>query len=319
MRIVMMGTGPFAVPTFQALLASGHAVVGLVTRPTPPVKGRGPAPVNPMRQAAEAGGVAVFDPPSVNSTEAHSQLAAWQADLFVVCDYGQILSSATLGLARCGGINLHGSLLPRYRGAAPVHWAIFHGDQETGVSVIHMTPQLDGGPILQLVRTPIGPDETTGELEPRLAELGVAAVVAAIGQLEHWDGVTRLGERQDASLASRAPRLTKAHGLVDWKRSARQIRDQVRAFQPWPGTYTHWHTPKGESLRLILDRVVEIVPGSIAGAGQVVRASAGQLWVATGDGWLGIQRLQPAGKRVLEVDEFLRGYPVQVGQSLQTL
>ncbi|MFM8251514.1 MAG: methionyl-tRNA formyltransferase [Planctomycetota bacterium] len=319
MRLVMMGTGPFAVPTFESLLDSSHEVLALVTRPAPLNHKRVAVPVNPMRQVAEKRGLPVYDPQSINTDESRDWLAQWQADLLVVCDYGQILSSATLATTRLGGINLHGSLLPRYRGAAPVQWAVYHGDPETGVAVIHMTPLLDGGPILTLRRTAIEPQETAADLEPRLAQLGVPAVLEAMETLAHWDGTSPLGQPQDAAQASKAPRLSKALGQIDWHQSARQIRNQIRAFQPWPGAYTDWLTPKGEWLRLILQQVAEEpLPASdvTPAAGEIVRADQTQLWVATGTGALRIERLQPASKRSMAVAEFLRGHPVQKGQRL---
>ena len=144
-RIVVMGTGPFSVPMLRALYDSRHQVVGLVTQPVRVTKGKGPPP-SPMRLAAEARGTPIFDPPSINTDEARVTLAAWQPDLFVVADYGQILRPETLAVARLGGINLHGSVLPKYRGAAPINWAIYHGDAETGVTVIEMSPRVDAGP-----------------------------------------------------------------------------------------------------------------------------------------------------------------------------
>ena len=190
MRLVMMGTGPFAVPTFRALLASPHEMLGLITRPDRPAHRREKTPANPMREVPRQNGLAVFEPQSINSPEAQAQLRQWAADLFVVCDYGQILSRETLSLARLGGINLHASLLPKYRGAAPINWAIYHGETETGVTVIHMTPQLDAGPCLVQHRTPIGPTETAPELEARLAELGTGAVLEAIGILSRGEGAS---------------------------------------------------------------------------------------------------------------------------------
>lgn len=324
MRLVMMGTGPFAVPTFRALLDSNHVVLGLMTRPTPPFRGRGPAPVNPMRELAEQRGISVSAPDSVNSPESIAQLEQWAADLFVVCDYGQILKRDTLARARLGGINLHGSLLPRYRGAAPINWALYNGDPETGVTVIHMTPLLDGGPIIAVHRTPIEPEETAVELERRLAQAGVAPVLESLELLARWDGATPLGAMQDPQLATRAPRLTKADGEVDWGRPARAIRDQVRAFKPWPGTYTQCPSTKGEPVRLILTSVSVVAPTASSQddatdrlqPGQVVRSDGERLWMRTGDGVLSIEELQPAGKRVMRVGEFLHGHAVPVGTQL---
>ena len=311
MRIVILGTGPFAVPTFAALLDAGHDVPALITRPTPPAKGREKVPLNPMRDLAEARGMQVHVPESINTPEARQQLTDLRPELLVVCDYGQILSRETLAVAPLGGINLHGSLLPKYRGAAPVHWAILSGDEKTGVTVIHMTPRLDGGPILASRKTTIGQEETTPELEGRLSKLGVAAVEEAIGKLQTWDRHSPLGKPQDSALATKAPRLTKQDGAVDWSKSAEQIRNQVRALKPWPGTYTHWLRGAGEPLRLILDQVRSVEGHSQPG--QVLISDSQRLVIAAGEGAVDVQRLQPACKRVMDASEFLRGYPVQVG------
>jgi methionyl-tRNA formyltransferase len=318
MRLLMMGTGPFAVPTFQWLLSSEHEIAALVTRPVSAPAGRRKGPANPMRDTAEAHGVAVLDPQDVNAAESRQQLAELAADLLVACDYGQILSAETLSILPKGGINLHASLLPEYRGAAPINWAILDGKQETGVTVIHMTARLDSGPCLIQLRTRIGDEEEAVELEKRLAQLGVGAVRQALSMLAPWDGASPIGVPQDRSLATRAPRLKKDDGRVDWRRTADQIRNQVRALKPWPGTFTDWLRSDGTSMHLILDRVrvVEADAPGDATPGQIVQVQKDQLLVATGRQWLSIERIQPAGKRVMAIDEFLRGHPIQPGQIL---
>lgn len=315
MQLVMMGTGPFAVPTFSSLLDSDWPVRALVTRPTPAPRGRRKQPSNPMRDLAQQRGLRILDPPDLNDEPSRRQLAQLEADLFVVCDYGQILSSQTLAVARLGGINLHGSLLPAYRGAAPVNWAIYDGQTRTGVTVLHMTPKLDAGPSLVERAIDIDPDETAFELEARLAQLGVAPVHEAIRLLEHWDGKTELGTVQDPGLASKAPRLTKQDGNVDWSRSAEQIKNQVRAFKPWPTSYTYLHqTDGGQPKRLILQRVSAVSQSTSGTApGTIVQADAGQICVATGENILSIDQIQPSGKRAMRVDEFLRGHRVRSG------
>jgi methionyl-tRNA formyltransferase len=317
-RIIVMGTGPFAVPMFRAILNSPHRAWALVTRPDRPAHRRERAPVNPMRDAARENGVEVFEPESINSPEAGAWLREKSADLFVVCDYGQILSRETLALAKLGGINLHASLLPKYRGAAPINWAIYYGEVETGVTVIHMTPQLDAGPALVQKRTPIGPTETTSELETRLAEVGAGAVLEAIDILAR--GKHDAGIPQDSSLASKAPRLKKEDGLVDWSRSAGEICNQVRALEPWPKTYTFSQRAGHEPLRLILERVhaIEAVAAvsEIPPAGSVIAADHQELLIACGQGVLEIDSLQPAGKRAMTAAEFLRGHPLKVGDRL---
>jgi methionyl-tRNA formyltransferase len=325
MRIVVLGTGLFAVPVFQWLLDSKHEVQGLVTRPTQPAKGREKGPVNPMREAAEARGLAVHSPATINSEEGKELLARLAPELLMVCDYGQILAADVLALPALGGINLHASLLPKYRGAAPIQWALWNGESETGVSVIHMTPRLDAGPILATRTTRIGSDETHPELEQRLARLGIEPVAEAIDQLAQWDRTSAIGQRQDVSLATKAPRLKKEHGAVDWSRSAEQIRNQVRALQPWPGTFTFWRRPGHGPMRIVIDEVSVLGLGVRAAArvvgegyapGEVVVSDGKQLIVATGEGGLGIAAIAPAGKRHMTVEEFLRGYRIREGEVL---
>ncbi len=267
-----------------------------------------------MREAAAELGVEVLCPSDVNHVTAIKQLMAMRPDLLVVCDYGQILSAEALSVASLGGINLHGSLLPKYRGAAPVQWAVLNGDAETGTSVIHMTPRLDAGPCLVQHRTAIAPDETAGELEQRLAVMGVRSVEAAIEMLAAWDGTALLGTPQDRDLVTRAPRLRKSDGQVDWSRSAAALANQVRGLKPWPGTYTHWKRDDGKLLRLILDRV-SVSAGDAAGhpEGTVAHRTADRLLVATGEGLLAIESIQPAGKRVMPIAEFLCGHDVCQG------
>ena len=273
-----------------------------------------------MQAVAEVHGLPVFMPESINSPEGREAIARWNAELLVVCDYGQILSAETLALTPRGGINLHGSLLPKYRGAAPVNWAVWNGDAETGVTVIHMTPRLDGGPMIAVRRTPIGPEETTPELEVRLSEMGVDAVREAIELLAANPPDAVLGERQDQTLATKAPRFAKTDGDVDWQRTARQIFNQVRALKPWPGTYTNLLREGQPPVRLILDKVSVISEGPTdRPPGSVVQVDKNSLHLATGAGILSIDIVQPAGKRAMAVGEWLRSWrracrrPVRVG------
>ncbi len=244
-----------------------------------------------MRALAAERGSPVHAPESVNSVAARMVLAAYRPDLLVVCDYGQILKPEALEIARFGGINLHASLLPKYRGAAPINWAIYHGETETGVTVIHMTPQLDAGPAIAQEKTAIGPEETADELEPRLADIGAPLVLQAVAALESG---TAQPIPQDARQATRAPRLTKKLGQVDWSRAAGAIANQVRALRPWPKTFTFWQRQDGEPLRMILEKV-RVEPGSggagrsAAGCGRQPRRRGGQR--CPGD------RSHPAGRQ----------------------
>jgi len=305
----MMGTGPFGVPTFRDLYETLHEVAALVTGP---IHQRGPAmPSSPLREIARQHGTRVFDPEGVNTPESQAQLAALGADLLVVCDYGQILSSATLATTRLGGINLHASLLPKYRGAAPINWAIYHGETETGVSVIHMTPRVDAGPLIAQAATPISPDETSAELEARLAVLGASLVRGVIDNLERGP-MEALA--QNAALASKAPRIKKTDGLVDWTRPAAAIKNHVRAMEPWPKTYTYWHRPAGPPMRLIIGPVSVSPDSPQTGLpGTVLEAAKDRLAIAAAEGVVLIHGVQPAGKRQLSTREFLNGHRVQVG------
>ena len=312
MRIVVFGTGPFATPSFGWINGSGHEVVGVVTRPILDSGKRRKTAENPVRDMAESLGLPILSPVDVNETSFVEQLAELDSDLFFVCDYGQILSAECLAASRLGGINLHGSLLPKYRGAAPINWAIYHGETKTGVTVIHMSTKLDAGPCLVAEELDIASGETAEQLEPRLAELGVRAISTALQTLEAWDGQTGIGTPQDRKQASRAPRLKKQDGLVDWSQTAEQIFNQVRAFQPWPGSFSQWQGEQREPLRVILHQVA-CVESSGGQPGEVVVADPGQLVVQTGQGGLQILSLQPAGKRKMEAEAFLRGYQPQTG------
>jgi methionyl-tRNA formyltransferase len=322
LRIVVMGTGPFAVPMFRELLASPHAIVAVVTRPDRAPPGRRPPP-NPMREAATAAGLGILDPERVNDPAVVAALSALRPDLFVVCDYGQILSRDLLGVPPLGGINLHGSLLPRHRGAAPVQWAIRSGDAVSGVSVIHMTPALDAGHVIVARSTPVGPRETAAELEPRLAALGAGAVIDAIERMQAalaaTGSVAEIGVPQDAAQATRAPRLAKQDGVVDWTLPAAALERLRRALEPWPRLTTFLTRGDGQRQRLVLDDV-EVLPAAELGPalpGTVLDTSGGRIVVACGGGTaVALTRVVPEGRRAMTAADFLRGSPLLPGAVL---
>jgi methionyl-tRNA formyltransferase len=307
----MMATGGFAIPTLRWLAQSQHQLLAVVTRPAAPSpRDRRRQPPHPVRDAARERNVPLLEPHSINDVDSMRAIAALGADAWVVCDYGQILSPQCLAVPPKGAINLHGSLLPAYRGAAPVQWALLDGQTETGITVIHMSPRLDAGPILVQRSTPIGDDEDAVQLEHRLAELGPPAVATALEMLQAWNGRDPLGTPQDRRRVSRAPRLTKQDGRVVWTNSAERIRNQIRALKPWPGTHTELFL--GDSpdtaIHLILHQA-EIASDAFPDAppGHIHEARD-RMVVQTGQGVLAITRLQPAGKRVMDVEEFLRGH-----------
>jgi methionyl-tRNA formyltransferase len=266
-----------------------------------------------MRDAAREFDVPVADPEDVNTPAVRELLAGYRPDLLVVCDYGRILAPEILATARFGGINLHASLLPKYRGAAPINWALYHGETETGVTVIHMTPRVDAGPCVAQAATPIEPDETAVELEIRLAQLGAGLVCNVVTGLEAGplEAIP-----QDPALASKAPKLKKSDALIDWTRPATAIKNQIRALEPWPKTYTLWHRGGEEPLRLILGPVDVVELAEHHPPGTVVEATGNRLVIAAGRSAVAPRGIQPAGKRAMTVEEFLRGYRLRAGERL---
>jgi len=322
LRIVVMGTGPFAVPMFRALVESPHEIVAVVTRPDHAPPGRRPPP-NPMREAATAAGIGILDPEKVNEPAAVTMLAALRPDLFVVCDYGQILSRDLLGVPPLGGINLHGSLLPRHRGAAPVQWAIREGDAVSGVSVIHMTPALDAGNVIVARSTPVGGRETAAEVEPRLADLGAGAVIHAVERMQAalaaTGTVAGIGIPQDAAKATRAARLSKQDGIVDWSLPAATIERLRRALEPWPRLTTFFTRGDGQRQRLVLEDVEAATHPEAAAAApsSVLDTSGGRIVVACGGGTaVAITRVVPEGRRGMTAADYLRGSPLLPGAML---
>ncbi|MCI0377593.1 MAG: methionyl-tRNA formyltransferase [Gemmataceae bacterium] len=333
MRLVMMGTGSFAQPTFEVLLQSAHSVVGMVTQPDRAVgkergstrqAGRG------MKELAQERGIPVLQPESINTPDSVQALAGLKPDLLVVAAYGQILSKDVLAVPPQGGINVHASLLPKYRGAAPIAWAIYHGETESGVTIIRMSASLDAGAMLAQEAVVIGPEETAGELEARLAPLGATLALRVMEQIEKG---TVQAIPQDKSQATKAPKLQKEHGLIDWARPAEAVCNQIRAMQPWPTAYTYLHRPEHEPLRLIVSKArVEGSPYNIPikvtdktgkvlakllpilpEVGSLSPVAGNRLLVQTGQGLTEVLELQPAGKKHMVAADFLRGHPAQVG------
>jgi len=312
LRIVMMGTGAFALPTFQQLIESAHDVAGLVTQPDRLGQGHHQH-VNPLKELAQAHAIDVFQPEKANAPESLERLRAFQADLFVVAAYGQLLSAELLEIPRKGAINLHGSLLPKYRGAAPIQYAIWKGETESGVTIFQIEPKLDAGPMLGVVKTSIGPKETSGQLHDRLAELAAPLTLRVLQELE--EGTTQ-EISQDASQVTRSPRIKKEAGLIDWSLPAREIGWHVRAMQPWPMPYSFLHLSGRKPLRLLVLDVdaMENSPFPPQAQPGALLAQNGELFVRTGDGAMRINMLQPSGKRAMAASDFLRGTPVLQGR-----
>lgn len=310
LRIAMLGTGSFALPTFQGLLDSPHTIVGLITQPDRTGAGHHQHR-NPLKELAIARGLPVFQPVKASAPESLDVLASWQADLYVVAAYGQILSTKLLSLPRLGAINVHASILPKHRGASPIQHAVWVGDSETGITIFQIVRELDAGPVLAIERTPIGANETSGELEERLATFAVPVLLRVVDQL---DAGTATPRPQDHSQATYARRLSKADGEIRWSQTADEIACHVRAMQPWPKAFSHWHRPDHAPLRVIVPRVSVMADTTSAQPGTVLPSVPGQLIVKAGKDAVALESLQPDGKRSMNVADFLRGYPVQPGQ-----
>jgi methionyl-tRNA formyltransferase len=304
MRVVFMGTPGFAVPTLAALLGSEHEVCAVVAQPDRPA-GRGQRLISPPTvEFARARGIPTFQPVAVRSGPFHGNFSALEADVAVVVAYGRILPPALLAAPRLGCVNGHASLLPRYRGAAPIQWAVARGELETGVTTMQMDAGLDTGPTLLSRAIPIGPDETAVDLAERLAELTADLVLETLARLPDLTPVP-----QDHARHTLAPPLRREDGLVDWRWSAQCIHDLCRGLTPWPGATA---TFRGEPLRLIATRPVPWEACGVA-PGTVVEARR-RLLVATGDGALEIVQAQPACRRAQPGVALICGLRIETGE-----
>lgn len=307
-RTIFFGTPDIAVPALR-VLHEHTEVVAVVCQPDKPA-GRDPAPQPPpTKRVAIELGLPVHQPVKVKTPDFAAWVREQRADAAVVLAYGRILTREVLDTPRLGCLNLHASLLPKYRGAAPIQWCIVRGETETGICLMQMDEGIDTGPVLATRRLPVGPDETAEQLTARMADL--AAEVIRTDVLDALAGkLTPVP--QDSDAASYAPILTKEHGRVDWTRSPRAIRDQVRGFHPWPGAYT---TVRGKTFKILEARVLD-EPDVKGPPGTVLEGPRGRLWVACGEGALSVERGQLEGKKALSADDLLRGRAVQFGDVL---
>ena len=306
LRVVFMGTPDFALPTLERMVQGRHEVVGVVTRPDRP-RGRGlrPAPP-PVKVTAERLGLPVLQPESLKAPEFLSGLRDLEADLFVVVAF-LILPEQVLRVPKWGSVNLHPSLLPRYRGAAPIQWAVIQGERETGVTIFRLNPRVDAGDILLQRRVSIGPDETYGELYERLKAVGAEAMVEAVDALARGDATPA---PQPEAKATRAPKLAKEDARIDWTRGAESIRNLIRGTNPLPGAFTGL---RGKALKVHRAAVAE----GRGAPGEVVSADPKSgLVVAAGDGALSLLEVQLAGKRKMDGAAFVRGHRIEPGLRL---
>ncbi|MEZ6032351.1 MAG: methionyl-tRNA formyltransferase [Planctomycetaceae bacterium] len=317
LRIVLMGTGEFAVPAFRALINSEHQIVGVLTQPDKTGRGHHQH-INPVKELAAAASVPVFQPERVNRPEMLETLTSLNSDVFIVAAYGQILKPELLAIPRLGAFNLHGSLLPRHRGAAPVQYSIWRGDSVTGVTIFKIEPSLDSGPMIGVVKTEVGATETSGELMLRLADLCVPLVLESVQKLEAGVAVF---EPQDAALVTLAPKIPRDSGVIDWSASSHSIDCHIRAMQPWPKASSVLQRRGQTPLRCIVLQVATPDLGSLptADAPGRVQAHQGKMLVSTGDGWLEILKLQPEGRKAVDGRSFVNGYPLEDGDGFVDL
>lgn len=307
MRIVFMGTPEFAVPSLEALVKA-EQVVGIVTQPDRP-KGRGQVLTpSPVKLIAQREHIPILQPTKMKDPDFLAALAAWKPDLIAVAAFGRILPPVILSLPPKGCINVHGSLLPKYRGAGPIQWAIINGETETGITTMLMDEGMDTGAMLLQEKISIDPDDTAGSLSPRLAEVGGRLLVETIAKLKAGTLVPR---SQDPGQATLAPLLKKEDGAIDWTLPARTIGNRIRGLTPWPGAYTFLKADRWVIWRAVAtNHTTSLAPGLV----EAVTKDA--IHVATGQGILAINELQPANSRRMPVAQYLAGHAVQVGMPL---
>ncbi|MFH1791212.1 MAG: methionyl-tRNA formyltransferase [Candidatus Omnitrophota bacterium] len=307
MKILFFGTSQFAVESLKRLFASGYGVEAVVTQPDRP-RGRNlKVTMSPVKEAALEHGVKILQPGELGS-DFPAEAASYGADLFVVISYGHILRRELLAVPSKYSVNLHASLLPKYRGAAPINWAIMRGERETGVTVMRMNDRMDEGDILSQARTAIGDEDTSAVLTDRLARMGADLLVTTLEAIEKG------GEKftkQDSAQASYAPKLAKLHGLIDWRKSAPEIHNLVRGTVPWPGAYTRF---AGGILKILRTGIAEGMAGD---PGEVLAASGEDIVVAAGKGAVRILELQPQAGKKMDSASFLRGHHVRAGTRMQ--
>jgi methionyl-tRNA formyltransferase len=306
MRIVFFGSPDFALPSLEALVAAGHDVVLAVSQPAKPVGRSAEVADPPVARLARELSIPVFQPPTLKDEEAVALLATAEADLFVVVAYGKILAQRVLDLPRHGCVNVHGSVLPRWRGASPVQAALLAGDAETGVSIMRMEAGMDTGPVYAALRTPVGEVEDAGALSARLAGDGAALLVATVPRIASGEAVAA---PQDDAFATLCPKIRREDGRADFARPALELFRRLRAYTPWPGLFAF---RGGRRVKLLAARETEGRTGAVPG--EVLTAGA-EIVLACGEGALSVTLLQAEGRKPLDAAAFSRGERVSPGES----
>lgn len=315
MRIVFMGTPEFSVPTLKALVEAGHEVVGAVTQPDKPRDRGKEVQMTPVKLQAMEYQIPVYQPVKVREEDFVQALKDLGADVFVVIAFGQILPKAVLDLPRLGCVNIHASLLPKYRGAAPIQWCVIDGEKETGITTMMMDPGLDTGAILEKTVIPIDEKETGGSLHQKLSVAGGDLILSTLKKLEKGT-ITPIPQTEEGTCYAKM--LTKSLGDINWEKDAASIERLIRGLNPWPSAYTSW---KGKTVKLwaadVLGEEWAEKDLSSVPSGTVVRGDRHSLVVKTGKGFLSVGELQMAGKKRMDIESFLRGYTVLEGDILK--
>lgn len=302
-----MGTPDFSVPTLETLIGSRHEVIAVVTQPDKP-RGRGKEiAMSPVKETALQHGIPVYQPVRARDERFVEEMCALSPDVMVVIAFGQILSKELLEVPKLGCVNIHASLLPKYRGAAPIQWAVINGDKETGITTMMMDVGMDTGDMLEKRIIQLDEKETGGSLFDRLSLLGGDLILSTLDKLEAGT-ITRIP--QDHDQATHVKKISKTLGDIDWTMDAASIERLIRGLNPWPSAYTHWN---GRLLKLWEAHVLSGTPEDMSECGRVLEAVGDSLKIQTGDGVLAIDSLQLEGKKRMDAVAFLRGYPVQAG------
>ena len=310
MKVVFMGTPDFAVGTLEALIEAGHEVIGVVTQPDKP-KGRGKTLMaTPVKEVALKHQIPVYQPKRVREAGFTETLGRLAPDVIVVAAFGQIITKEILGIPRFGCINVHASLLPAYRGAAPIQWAVINGEKESGVTIMQMDEGLDTGDMIDKVVVPLAQDETGGSLFDKLSQAGARLCVKVLKDLEEGNAVRV--KQPEESTTPYASMISKKMGEIDWNRSAKSIEQLIRGLDPWPSAYTKL---QGKTLKLWkAEAQKENVPEGVPG--EVVKVERDTFCIQTGDGILKIEEVQLEGKKRMDTAAFLRGFHLSQGERL---
>ncbi len=313
MKLLFCGTSAFALPALENLLGSSHEVLALVTQPDRP-RGRGRKfSPSPIKSLALARNIPVFQPEKINDSPSLEVLQSYRPEIIVVVAYGQILSSSVLAIPPRGCVNVHASLLPQYRGAAPIAWALLKGEIRTGVTTMLMDAGMDTGPILLTATTPIDPEDSAGTLHDRLSKMGADLLLPTLAGLENGQIIPR---PQDPSQATYAPKIDKEAGRIRWDQPALRLFNFLRAFDPWPGAFTFWQGQMLKLFRPCLPENGKEKEEDQEAPGTITRVEAAEMHIATAQGRLRVRELQLSNRPRMGVAEFLRGHPLHAGVRL---